>query len=81
MQWAWRSLFRVRIRVDGAWLSDDLPSELPPRSGEEGIVARLMREHGREIGSSGVPAHKEALGEVCFEEGRVLDDLKYARND
>lgn len=60
-------------------LADDLPGELPSGATKEGIVARLMREYRRNVGSSGVPAHEEALGEVALEEGRVLDDLESGR--
>lgn len=74
-----RSLFGVRIRVDDTRLADDLTGQLPSGASKEGIVARLMREYSCEIGSSGVPANKEALSEVRFEEGRVLDDLKVRR--
>ncbi len=75
------SLFGVRIRVDHTGLADDLPGELPPRPGKEGVVARLVREHRGEVRPSGVPADEEALGEVGLEEGRVLDNLEVAMND
>lgn len=67
--------------MDGAGLPDDLSSELPPGPGEKGIVARVMRKHSGEVRTRGVPTDKEALGEVCIEEDRVLYDLEYARND
>lgn len=65
--------------MDGAGLPDDLSSELSPGFGEEGIVVRFVGEHRGEVRPRGVSADEEALREVRFEEGRVLDDLEYAR--
>lgn len=66
--------------MDRARLPDDLSSELPSGTSEERIVARLVREYRGEVRPCRVPADEEALREVPFEEGRVLDDLQIVKD-
>lgn len=76
----WHSLRRVRIRVDDEELADDLPSEPSPRPSEEGVIARLVREHRGEVRPSRLPADEKALGQIRLQKRGVLNNLNCARN-
>ncbi len=73
--WEPHSLVGIHLRMDDEWLTDNLPGELSPRPGKEGIVPGLVYDYRGEARTGEVPANKETLGEIGFEEGFVLDDL------